>query len=124
MNTTPAKIWIVYKRDKRKTSFNLVKVACVHGKKVHDRRGGIDPLILDEYYMDINGQLDAQVALQCEKSPLYPPNRRLEGSKGGLDSMGKAKFIAPFWNRATIQPVAKSQNPLRYPGSPSFNVLV
>jgi len=47
LNAAPAKIWIVYKRGKRKTSFNLGKVARVHGKKVYKRRGGIDPLILD-----------------------------------------------------------------------------
>jgi hypothetical protein len=47
LNAAPAKIWIVYKRGKRKTSFNLGKVARVHGKKVHEKRGGIYPLILD-----------------------------------------------------------------------------
>jgi hypothetical protein len=124
LNVAPAKIWIVYKRGKRTTSFNFGKVARVHGKKVHER-GGIDPLILDiEYYMEINGQLEAHVALHREKSPWYSPSRRLEGRKGGLDALGKAKSIAPFWNRATTQPVAKSQYPLCYPGSLSFNVLV
>ena len=64
--------------------------------------------------MEINGQLEAQVALHREKSPWYPLNRRLEGRKGGLDALGKAKSIAPFRNPATIQPGAKSQYPLRY----------
>jgi len=47
LNAAPAKIWIVYKRSKRKTSLNLGKFSRVHGKKVHERRGGIDTLILD-----------------------------------------------------------------------------
>jgi len=47
LNDAPAKIWIVCTRNQRKTSFNLGKFARVHGKKVHERTGGIDPLILD-----------------------------------------------------------------------------
>jgi IS4 transposase len=74
--------------------------------------------------MEINGQLEIQVALHREKSAWYHLDMMLEGRKRGLDALGKKKCIAPFWNRATIQPVAKSQHPLCHPGSPSFNVLV
>ena len=54
--------------------------------------------------MEINGQLEVQVALHREKSPWYPLNRKLEGRKDGLDTLGKAQSIAPIGNRVTIQP--------------------
>jgi hypothetical protein len=95
----------------------------MHGKKVHERRGGMDPLILDmSTIWRLMVSLKPRSLYTVKRA--HPLNRRLEGRKGGLDALGKAKCIAPFWNRATIQPVAKSQYPLRYPGSPSFNVLV
>jgi hypothetical protein len=41
MNVAPVK------KGKRQTPFNLGKFVRVHGKKLHERRRGIDPLILD-----------------------------------------------------------------------------
>jgi hypothetical protein len=53
--------------------------------------------------MDVSGQLQAPAALAREKSPCYPLDRRLGGSRAVLDAMVKRKISSPHreWKPAS-----------------------